>query len=125
MKKVKWLDAPEDQDFSGALSYLTLICDPITAQRLVDEFSEAAVIEVKAKDIMRAAQLSLLEKENFHVSKDLEKIREKTPLSPILLIRGNASKSISLVIADGYHRACAVYWFDEDAYLKVRIVDWK
>lgn len=125
MKKVKWLDAPEKQDFSAALSFLSLICDSATAQKLVDQFSEATVLEVKAKDVIRAAQLLVLGKENFHVSKDLEKIREKKSLSPILLIRGNASKSISLVIADGYHRACAVYWFDEDAYLKVKIVDWK
>ena len=125
MKKVKWLLAPEEQDFSAALSYLELICDPDSAKKLVDQFSQAELSEIKAKDVIRAARLSLLSEENFHVAKDLKKIKEGKPLSPILLVRGNATKLIPLVIADGYHRACAVYWFNEDAYIKVKIVDWK
>lgn len=125
MNKVKWLVAPEDQDFSAALSYLELICDSASAKKLVDQFSQEEVSEIKAKDVIRAAQLSLLSEENVHVAKDLKKIKGGKPLSPILLVRGDAAKSIPLVIADGYHRACAVYWFDEDAYINVKIVDWK
>lgn len=124
MKKIKWLDNSEDQDFSGAQSYLELICDPITAKKLVGKFGKTSISEVKAKDVVRAAGLEVLDRLNFHVAKDLKKIEVKTPLSPILLVRGDASKSIPLVIADGYHRACAVYWYDEDAYIKVKLIDW-
>lgn len=124
-KKIKWMDSPEDQDYSGAFSYLELISGPASAKRVVSQYSEANITEVKAKDVIRAAQLPLLGKKNFHVAKDLRKIEKKVPLSPILLVRGDASKRIPLVIADGYHRACAVYFHDEDAFIKVKLVDWK
>ena len=39
-------------------------------------------------------------------------------LSPILLVR----QSGKVVIADGYHRLCAVYGFDEDAPIPCKIV---
>lgn len=125
MKKIKWLDAPEEQDFGAAQSYLELISDPQSVKKVVAEFGKAPITEVKSKDVIRAAQLPVLGEKNFHVAKDLKKIEKKIPLSPILLVRGDAAKSIPLVIADGYHRACAVYWYDEDAYIKVRLVDWK
>lgn len=119
------MDAPEDQDFSAALSYLELISEPATAKRIVSKYSKAKITEVKAKDVIRAAQLPLLGATNFHVAKDLRKIEKRVALSPILLVRGDAAKSIPLVIADGYHRACAVYFYDEDAYIKVKLVEWK
>lgn len=91
---------------------------------MVEKFRLAPIIRVKAKDIVRAAGLTMLPKGNFHVDRDLKKIKTKTSLSPILLVRGNGSKDIRLTIADGYHRACAVYINNEDAYVEARIVDW-
>ena len=41
-------------------------------------------------------------------------------LSPLLLFRDKHSGK--LVIADGYHRLCAVYTFDEDAMIPCKIV---
>ena len=124
MKKIKWIDTPEDQDYSGALSYLSLLFDPTAAAKLVERFKSAVMIDVKAKDVVRAAGLSLLTKSNFHVNRDLNKIENSIPLSPILLVRGNASKAFPLLIADGYHRACAIYVHSEDSDIKARIIDW-
>lgn len=124
MKKIVWTDAPEDQDYSGALSYLSLLCDPTIAAKLVKKFESAIMINVKAKDVIRAAGLSLLGKDNYHVNRDLKKIESATPLSPILLVRGNGSKATPLTIADGYHRACAIYVHDEDSDIKARVIDW-
>jgi hypothetical protein len=45
-------------------------------------------------------------------------------LFPILLIRGNGGKHLPLTIADGYHRACAVYWNSEDDFIHARIASW-
>jgi len=47
---------------------------------------------------------------NFHVKKDRKKIKSGQSLSPLLLIRDSTSGNV--IIADGYHRLCAVYSFD-------------
>ena len=124
MKKIKWIEAPESQDFTGALSYLSLICDPVLAAKIVARYKLAPIIEVKAKDVVRAAGLTLLSRENFHVHRDLEKIEKSIALSPILLVRGNGAKGRPLIIADGYHRACAIYVHGEDSAIRAKIVDW-
>jgi hypothetical protein len=124
VKKIAWIEAPEDQDYTGALSYLSLLCDPKVAARLVKKFKTVAIIDVKAKDVIRAAGLSLLSRDNFHVNRDLKKIENSIPLSPILLVRGNGSNAVPLIIADGYHRACAIYVHGEDSDIKARIIDW-
>jgi hypothetical protein len=124
VKKIQWIDAPEDQDYTGALSYLSLLCDPTVAAKLVRKFKSADIIEVKAKDVIRAAGLSLLGRDNFHVNRDLKKIENSIPLSPILLVRGNGLRAVPLIIADGYHRACAIYVHGEDSDIKARILDW-
>jgi len=49
------------------------------------------------------------------VKSDLKKLRKCKALSPVLLVRGNVARSAPLVVADGYHRICAVCHFDEDA----------
>jgi hypothetical protein len=86
----------------------------------VAELKLAPVAEFKAKDIFRASGLSLLGVSNSHVEKDRVKIRAGKKLSPLLLVRdGDNGKA---VIADGYHRLCAVYSFDEDALIPCKIV---
>src|SRR5690348_11178903 len=109
---IKWLSKPEDHDYPAALSYLTLVYDPKTAAGLVNKLKKAPVLEFKAKDIFRASRLSLLEADNSHVKKDRLKIKSGHSVSPLLLIRDSANGRV--IIADGYHRLCAVYTFDED-----------
>ena len=74
----------------------------------------------KAKDIFRASGLSLLGVSNAHVEKDRRKIESGRELSPLLLVRDEANGKV--VVADGYHRLCAVYSFDEDAVVPCKIV---
>ena len=52
--------------------------------------------------------------------KDRKKILAGTPLSPLLLVR-RAGRA-ALIVADGYHRLCAVYAFNEDAVIPCKIV---
>jgi hypothetical protein len=75
--------------------------------------------EFKAKDIFRASRLSLLGAGNSHVKKDIIKIESGSEVSPLLLVRDAANGKV--VIADGYHRMCAVYSFDEDAVIPCKI----
>jgi hypothetical protein len=76
--------------------------------------------EFAAKDIFRASKLSLLGVSKSHVEKDRAKIIRHEKLSPLLLFRDKNNGM--LVIADGYHRLCAVYTFDEDAVIPCKIV---
>ncbi len=117
--KIKWLSKPEEHDYPAALSYLTLIYDKKTATRFVNKLKGASMSEFKAKDIFRASGLSLLGVSNSHVKKDQMRIKSGCGVSPLLLIRDSANGKV--VIADGYHRMCAVYSFDEDAVIPCKI----
>ena len=101
MKKVKWKPETEDQDYPSAASFLSLLCSPSQVEKMIPLFHRAAVVEIKAKDVIRASRLPVLAKSNFHVAKDMKRI------------------------ADGYHRACAVYWNSEGDFIQARIIDWK
>jgi hypothetical protein len=118
--EIKWLDAPEDKDYPAAQSYLTLLHSETEVIGLVKKLKDAKISQFKAKDIFRASGLSLLGISNTHVEKDQQKIKEGTALSPLLLVRD--IQNGKLVIADGYHRLCAVYTVDEDAMIPCKIV---
>jgi len=61
--------------------------------------------------------------DNVHVAKDLDKVKRGTPLSPVLLERGELRIGIALTVADGYHRICASHHLNEDADIPCRLVD--
>ena len=80
----------------------------------------ADLVRFKAKDIFRASGLSLLGISNSHVEKDRAQIDKGEALSPLLLVRDEKNRKV--VVADGYHRLCAVYQVDEDAWIPCKIV---
>ena len=120
---VRWLAAPEEHDYPAAASYLSLIAPSGTVAALVAKLRSAAPVTFRAKDILRAARLPLLGTDNPHVASDLAKIRAATPLSPILLVRGDLATDGRLEIADGYHRVCACYHADENTDIPCLVVD--
>jgi hypothetical protein len=115
-----WLSQPEDHDYTAAMSYLSLIYDEKKAALIVSKLRRAKGTYFKSKDIFRASNLSLLGISNFHVQSDQKKIRSGQKLSPLLLVRDTPNGK--LLIADGYHRMCAVYAFDEDAIIPCKII---
>jgi hypothetical protein len=115
-----WLADVEEQDYPAAQSYLNLIYATGRVVKLVAKLKTAKIKSFKAKDIFRASSLSLLGVSNSHVEKDKRKIMKGKALSPLLLVRD--SETGKVVIADGYHRLCAVYGFDEDAVIPCKIV---
>src|ERR1700739_4765988 len=121
MTSVKWLEKPEVHDFPAAADYLDLLTDSDIVKKLTKRLKAGTVAHKKAKDILRAAQLTLLPVDNPHVATDLSKIKKGQPLSPILLVRGDFSKGVPLQIADGYHRVCASYHTDENTDIPVVI----
>jgi hypothetical protein len=122
MASVKWLEKPEAHDFPAAADYLDLLADSATVKKLTKRLKSGSVVHKKAKDILRAAQLSLLPVDNPHVASDLAKIEKGAALSPILLVRGDLIGGVPLQIADGYHRVCASYHTDENTDIPVVLV---
>ena len=118
--EIKWLSEPEEHDYLAAKSYLSLIYDESVANAYVEKLRRGSISEFKAKDIFRASRLSLLGISNAHVEKDQQKIEAGQALSPLLLVRD--STSCKVIIADGYHRLCAIYSYDEDAIIPCKIV---
>ena len=117
--KVKWLDKPEKHDYKAAESYLRLTMEPAAAKAAAAALADADMTSFAAKDIFRASGLSLLGISDSHVEADRAKIIREEKLSPLLLYRDKANGK--LIIADGYHRVCAVYKFDEDAMIPCKI----
>jgi hypothetical protein len=118
--EIQWLARPEDHDYPAAESYLSLIYDGPAVKRLVRKLRSAPVMGFKAKDIFRASGLSLLGVSNLHVEKDRKKVLKGRKFSPLLLVRDSGNGKV--IVADGYHRMCAIYSFDEDAVIPCKIV---
>ena len=118
-RTITWLPEVEAHDYPAAEFYLRILHDDARVGQLLEGLRAAPIVLFKAKDIFRASQLSLLGLSNSHVEKDRKKIRKGVSLSPLLLVRDEAHGNV--VIADGYHRLCAVYGFDEDAWIPCKI----
>ena len=118
--EISWLPAPEEHDYPAAESYLNILFNDARTKELIAKLKVALVVKFKAKDIFRASSLSLLGISNLHVEKDRRKIKKGTPLSPLLLVRDEPNGKV--IIADGYHRLCAIYEFDEDSWIYCQIV---
>lgn len=122
-RKERWKESPDDRDYPAAEDYLSLVTTPAAAKALVHRLRIAPIQHRKAKDLLRASGLPVLDPDNFHVAKDLNKIAQGRLLSPVLCVRGMVRFQVPLIVADGYHRICASYHLDEDADIPCRITD--
>lgn len=120
---VLWQGLPEPHDYPAAASYLALVLPDAVVTRVVTALENGSVTYHKAKDLLRAAGLPLLEETNPHVAGDLTKVAHGETLSPVLLVRGDATAGRPLQIADGYHRVCASYHLDENTDIPAVLVD--
>lgn len=105
-----WLGHVEEHDFSAAADYLDLLVMQEQRNMYMDRLKTAHVVKKRAADILRAAGLPLLEKEDADVKQNIKKLKKGKKLSPVLLVRMDHK----LIIADGYHRICAAYYLTED-----------
>jgi hypothetical protein len=117
---ITWLSQPEKHDYSAAKSFLSLLYRKPQTRTSVRKLRQAPVSEYKAKDIFRASGLSQLGLGNSHVERDRQTITSGQALSPLLLVRDPDNGKV--LIADGYHRLCAVYSYDEEAIIPCKIV---
>lgn len=117
--KIKWYKCPEEHDYPAAVSYLSLMFPTKEIEKVVEDLKESDTVWFKAKDIFRASGLSLLGVSNSHVNKNIKKINKGKKMSPLLLVRDRNNSKV--IVADGYHRLCAVYHFNEDADIPCQI----
>ena len=117
-----WKKDSDKHDYSAAASFLTLLMEPDRAKEIAARFKKTPVSTFLVKDLLRASRLPLLPTDNFHVKKDLRKVKEGSLFSPVLLVRGEIEVDRPLIIADGYHRVCASYYLDENAEIPCHLV---
>ena len=119
-KKVKWRPKPPGKDYSAAETFLQLIYQSKKARRWAKELRQAKMSEYAAKDILRASGTPMSEVQAFDWSKQQKAIDTGKPLSPILIVqRGNGGP---LIIADGFHRLCALFANDQEIKVPCKIV---
>jgi hypothetical protein len=125
MSKVEiiWKRKSESEDYDAALKYLSLIFPIATGEKLVRALHKASLVEHAAKDLLRASSLPMLPRDEAHVDEDLKRIHKGKALVPVLLIHGGMDKGVPLIVADGYHRICAICYYEESAPIVCRIVN--
>jgi hypothetical protein len=113
--KINWLSSPVDSDYVSAERYLSLLFKPRKCRKLLRKLRAAPMSEYPAKDILRASRTPMSEVAAFDWGRQQQQIREGEALGPILIVRQN--DGAGLIIADGFHRMCAL--FAEDELIKV------
>lgn len=118
--EINWLSQPAAKDYPAAENYLQLVFKKKRAVKLANKLRRARVTKFAAKDILRASGLPLAGMRAFDWKIQRNEVKNHTPLSPILLVRRGGGKP--LVVADGFHRLCAVFAFDQQADVLCKIV---
>lgn len=121
-ERIVWTNESEHGDYAAALAFLSLIYSAARTTALIKSLRSARVIKRTAKDLLRASELPLLPADETRVKDDLKKIAKGKPLAPVLLVTGDMTIRVPLVVADGYHRICAACHFDEDSIVHCRMV---
>lgn len=122
-KHETWQAEPEEHDYPAAGAYLALLAPEAEVKKLVKALRKAPIVHQKAKDILRASRLPVLDPGSAHVAAELHKVDAGKALSPVLLVRGDLHTGVALQIADGYHRVCASYHLDENADIPCKLID--
>jgi hypothetical protein len=120
MENSIWLTEPEVHDYPAAADFLELLYNKEIVKRITARLKKTKIVMKKAKDILRASELPLLPETNIHVAENLHKVKKGKKLSPVLLVRAD-----KLIIADGYHRVCSIYYLSEDLQVPCKITDKK
>lgn len=123
MKKtpeIRWLSQPAESDYAAAESYLNLLYKPKDCRRWIKRLRRAEISVYSAKDILRASATSISEVNAFDWSRQREEIAHGQSIAPILMVRQVNGRH--LLIADGFHRMCALFAADEQVSVHCKIV---
>jgi hypothetical protein len=109
--KINWLSSPVDSDYDSAERYLSLLFKPRKCRKLLRKLRAAPISAYPAKDILRASRTPMSEVAAFDWGRQQQQIRDGEALGPILIVR--QKDGAPLIIADGFHRMCALFAEDE------------
>ncbi len=105
---IKWGSDVAEHDYAAAHAYLSLKLTEAASEKAVSHLRKAKLTTRRANDILRAAGLTPAPLDDPGVVKDLIKVIEGKPLSPVLVVTGVEGTDI----ADGFHRVSLVYRID-------------
>jgi hypothetical protein len=106
--RVHWMDDVAEHDYDAAENYLSIKYDQATVADALTKLRKAPLVIRRANDILRAAGLQAAALDDPGVMRDLVKVVEGEPLSPVLVVKARHSADI----ADGYHRVSLIYRLD-------------
>jgi hypothetical protein len=119
-RRPRWKLHVDERGYDVALDHLTRLMDSEVAARIVADLREETTVLVRvAVDLLRAAELPLLPREDARVACDLAAIARGEKLPLVLCLRGTPRRRP--LVLDGHHRVCASYWCapDADVFLKM------
>ena len=116
---ITWQDDAPPSDYEAAGHYLALVDVQKNIDQALADLKAGAIVEYKATDLLRAAQLIVPKADDRPTREQIKKIRRGDPVSPVLLVRVPTLKKV--IIADGFHRICAAYRIDPDVVLHCKL----
>jgi hypothetical protein len=115
--KINWAPEVAKHDYAAAEAYLSIKLADDKVAKIVARLRDAPLTTRRANDILRAAGLTAAPLDDPGVMKDLIKVVEGKPISPVLVISGKRGADI----ADGYHRVSLVYRIDPFADVPLKL----
>ena len=116
---IKWAEEVAEHDYAAALAYLSLKLTEGAADKSVAHLRKAKLTTRRANDILRASGLDPAPLDDPGVVKDLVKVIEGKPLSPVLVVAGVDGTDI----ADGFHRVSLVYRIDPYGVVPLKLAE--
>jgi hypothetical protein len=116
---IRWEDDVAEHDYAAAQAYLSLKMTAAATDKLVTRLRKAKLTTRRANDILRASGLTAAPLDDPGVVKDLIKVIEGKPLSPILVVGGAGRTDI----ADGFHRVSLIYRIDPDVHVPLKLAE--
>jgi hypothetical protein len=114
--EIKWSKEPDKKDYPAARIYLSLLYERKTVADMLVRLKRAGITQFKASDLFRASGLHL---DKSQVKAERKKILSGSNLSPLLLVRDTLRGRV--IIADGFHRMCAVFSIDDEASIPCKL----
>ena len=116
---IRWLAKPEEHDYPAARSYLGLDLRRCGRARAGAKAPARARLAIQGEGHLPRVGPVAAGREQRARGEGPQENQERQELAPLLLVRDRQNGKV--VIADGYHRLCAVYSFDEDALIPCKI----
>jgi hypothetical protein len=111
-KAINWSAVATDDDLADAAHFLTLLGVGTLNDRDLHP----------AKDLLRAARLPPLPRDNEGAAKWFKRVKAGEEVPPVLLVRGDLFTDRPLLIAEGYHRVSACYLLSEQTSVAVHFL---